>query len=99
LGRSNLAPPEGDSTVNPGNTLFWVNPPIKDGPVGMLIGAIWPAKGELPPGLGDPTASLFRVGGGRAVTMEADGWLFLGVNDGAFFNNTGCFQAKVTKAR
>jgi len=91
------APPEGDSTVNPGNTLLWITPPVPNAPIGTLVGAIWAANGNLPPKASDPTASVFPIGGGRTFTMDADGWLFLGINDGSFFNNAGCFQARVTR--
>jgi hypothetical protein len=96
---NDTAPPEGDSTVNPGNTLLWVEPPIHGGAIGMLIGAIWPVKGDPPPGPTVPITSLFRVQGGRIVTMDADGWLFLGVNDGVLSNNAGCFQVRITKLK
>jgi hypothetical protein len=94
-----VTPPEGDASANPGNTLFWVTPPIPGAPIGMLIGGIWPEKGNLPPELGAQSSSIFRVGAARTVTMDAGGWLFLSVNDGYLSENAGCFQARITRVR
>jgi hypothetical protein len=92
-----VSPPEGDASINAGNTLFWAEPPIPGAPIGMLIGGIFPVTGALPPEFGAVTSSMFRIGAGRSVTMDASGWLFLSVNDGVLSENAGCFQARVTK--
>ena len=62
-------------------------------PVGALIGVVWdPATpNDLP-----PPARIFPVLAGGRFTMPANGKLFLGINDGSFFNNSGCFQVRVT---
>jgi hypothetical protein len=104
---NDVAPPEGDPTVNPYNTLLWIDPQISItiAPIGALIGMVLDPQArqtssnplekiEKPDG-----AKFFPIRTGGGFTMTANGKLFLGVNDGAFFNNEGCFQAKVTRVR
>jgi hypothetical protein len=109
------ASPIGDSRATPANTLLWIDPqiPISTAPVGALIGMILdPAAGgqltEKPDGA---TYIPILTGGRNCVldrrfgiataycTMPADGRLYLGVNDGRFGNNEGCFQVGVTRLR
>jgi len=106
-GSTGVAPPQGDSTATPMNTLLWVDPPIdyRQVPEGALIGMIVPTS--LLDADGKPTMPLiekpdgvkyFRVltGGAFVPPMPIAGRLYLGINDGAFFNNGGCFQVRVT---
>jgi len=46
-------------------------------------------------------ATYFPILSGRpsVPAMQADGKLYLGINDGNFSNNRGCFQVRVTAAR
>jgi hypothetical protein len=98
-GSAGEAPPQGDPTVTPGNTLLWIDPqiPINQAPIGALIGMVIDLKPgvqltEKPDG-----ATYFRVLTGGAVTMPVAGKVYLGINDGGFFNNGGCFQVRVTR--
>jgi hypothetical protein len=103
------APPQGDSRVNPGNTLLWVEPPmpINVAPIGALIGMIVDkdhldaSKNPTMPLIEKPDGvKYFRIltGGPRVGPMPTTGRLYLGINDGAFFNNGGCFQVRVTQS-
>jgi hypothetical protein len=99
-GSAGEAPPTGDVTATPANTLLWVEPqiPINVAPIGALIGMI------LDPNFTGPIiekpdgAKYFPILDGKRPVppMPASGKLYLGINDGAFFNNGGCFQVKVT---
>jgi hypothetical protein len=103
IGRGDTARPDGDTSVIPWNTQPWVPPQIaiEKAPIGSVIGMIIPpgTTGKLtekPSG-----ATFFEVLGGsdqQPFTMPAGGYLFLGINDGEFFNNAGCFQASVKRA-
>jgi hypothetical protein len=98
LGRD-FAPPQGDPRVTPANTPLWVTPPMPDVPIGALIGAILdPKYGSAPPP-DAPFLAVFRIQLGGIIAMPANGRLFLGVNDGGFFNNSGCFQVRLTRLR
>ena len=39
--RRDSAPAQGDPRVNPGNTMFWLDPQIKGVAIGALIGGLW----------------------------------------------------------
>jgi hypothetical protein len=103
---SDEAPPEGDSRATPRNTLLWIDPPmpINEAPVGALIGMIVDSQhldGSLKPTIPliekPDGAKYFRIltGGPQVGPMPATGRLYLGINDGAFFNNGGCFQVRI----
>jgi hypothetical protein len=107
FGKDRVASPEGDPGVSPANHFLWIDPPLKDQPIGMLIGTVWPDDTSAPKraenGMpidqtGSPAKLLaaFPVGTGGTFTMTAGGMLLLLVNDGQLNNNRGCFQAKVT---
>jgi hypothetical protein len=82
--------------------------PISVAPIGALIGMIVD-KAHLDSSL-KPTIPLiekppegvkyFRIltGGPRVGPMPTDGRLYLGINDGAFYNNGGCFQVRITQS-
>jgi hypothetical protein len=108
-GSAGVARPQGDPTATPMNTLLWVDPPIdyRLVPIGALIGMVVPAN--LLDASGKPTMPLIEkpdgvkyfpvLTGGRFVPpMPVAGRLYLGINDGAFFNNEGCFQTHVSPA-
>lgn len=105
---SGEASPLGDPSATPGSVLLWVDPPIpiNRAPIGALIAMV------VPPDLLDaeakPTVALTEkpegvtffpvmAGGRNTPPAPSDGRLYLGINDGAFFNNAGCFQARVVK--
>lgn len=103
------APPQGDPRVNPGNTLLWIDPPmpINVAPIGALIGMVLDPA-HLNPYLDPPTplpekpdgAKYFRIlmGGPTVGPIPQTGRLYLGINDGSFYNNAGCFQVRVTQS-
>jgi hypothetical protein len=112
-GTPGVAPPEGDPRVTPGNTLLWVDPQMPQVPIGALIGMIVDLKFldnygvptipliEKPQGnTGNTGVTYFAIrNGGRIGPMPATGRLYLGINDGAFFNNGGCFQVHFTPSK
>ena len=107
-GSAGEATPQGDPTATPGNTPLWVDPPvpINQVPIGGLIGLVVPTElldadkkpmiqlTEKPDGV-----EYFRVltGGPLVPAMPAAGRVYLGINDGAFFNNGGCFQVRIVQ--
>jgi hypothetical protein len=99
-GSAGEAPPTGDVTATPANTLLWVDPqiPINVAPIGALIGMILDPKFTGPIIEKPNGAKYFPILDGKRPVppMPASGELYLGINDGAFFNNGGCFQVKVT---
>jgi hypothetical protein len=98
---SDESPPQGDSRVNPGNTLLWIDPqiPINVAPIGTLIGMIMDPQSTVALSEKPDGAHYFpiRIGGPLVPAMPANGKLYLGINDGGFFNNGGCFQVRVTR--
>jgi hypothetical protein len=110
IGASSVAPPEGDPLVTPRNTPLWIDPQMPNVPIGALIGMIIDLKFIDPNPPLNPTIPLiekpqgntnntgityFKIGGGGKIPVPAAGRLFLGINDGAFFNNAGCFQVHI----
>jgi hypothetical protein len=107
-GATGEAQPQGDTRATPNNTLLWVEPPMPIGvaPIGALIGMV--VDKQHLDGNGNPTMPLiekpdgvkwFRIltGGQFMQPVPIDGRLYLGINDGAFFNNGGCFQVRFLK--
>jgi hypothetical protein len=100
LGGDDVAPPQGDPRVTPRNTLGWVDPqlPINVAPIGALIGMVLDLSKQTDPPIEKPDgATYFPILTGGRFTMTASGNLFLGINDGVFYNNLGCFQAAAVK--
>jgi hypothetical protein len=107
-GTTGEAGPAGDPRATPGSVLLWVDPPMdyRRVPIGALIGMVVD-KSHLDASL-KPTMPLIEkpgdgvkyfpiLNGGRGIgPIPATGRLYLGINDGAFFNNGGCFQVRVT---
>jgi hypothetical protein len=106
-GATGEAPPQGDPSATPATVLLWVDPPIPINrvPVGALIGMVVPTAllddrlqptiplTEKPDGV-----KFFPIGPGGVISpMPESGRVYFGINDGAFFNNGGCFQARVVK--
>ena len=94
LGGGATAPAQGDPRVNPGNTMFWLDPQIKGVAIGALIGGLWDEQ-VLAPAEDDQPVGYFPIYNGGSFTMNQGGRLFLGINDGSFANNDGCFQVQI----
>src|SRR5262249_15283710 len=104
LGPDRVTSPRGDPTVTPANTPFWAEPqiPISQAPIGALIGMVLETK--LLDNQGNPTipliekpngAKYFPIRMGGPFVPNVTGRLYLGINDGVFANNSGCFEVRV----
>ncbi|MCI0490365.1 MAG: hypothetical protein L0229_27545 [Blastocatellia bacterium] len=95
--------PEGSKHVAESTIGFLLAPPkLLGAPTGGLIGMIYAAQ---PPPTDDfilytkyISKPLF-IGRGTQVSILADGFLFLGVNDGFPANNSGYFQVTIKRIR
>ncbi|HEX9962640.1 MAG TPA: hypothetical protein VGB00_17035 [Pyrinomonadaceae bacterium] len=103
----NTTGPEG-STVMPktqigllGRVLY--TNPIPTAPSGALIGAVYQGSfigtgNNVEIDLSDMTAG-FLIGRGAIVTIEAEGYLMLGINDGFIENNSGWFEVNIQRSK
>jgi Heterokaryon incompatibility protein Het-C len=102
------AGPDGDPRATPATTLLWADPQIdyRKVSIGALIGMVVDTDhldsslNPKIPLIEKPVEGVkyFPIGsGGRGIgPIPATGRLYLGVNDGVFYNNGGCFQVRVT---
>ncbi len=105
VGPDRVSSPRGDATATPANTPLWVEPqiPISQVPIGGLIGMVVETK--LLDKEGRPTipltekpdgAKYFPIRMGGQFVPNVTGRLYLGINDGVFANNAGCFEVRVS---
>lgn len=76
--------------------------PLPDAPPGALIGAVYNGRfvgdnGIIELNMADMTAG-FLIGRGAMITIGANGYLMLGINDGFLENNSGWLEVTVQRS-